>query len=676
MLTFYRGKFICTQTDDCEATEIMRDHQDVAMQEPGRWETMTAVRDELAGIEKRQSHLAQGRADLDLLCKQALKELKHAKAELRKAQRKKRVDPEAMKDLQTVLSEKSKENSVALKRLHWWDRKKKEKIVDMKEKIRIRQRRLKALCAIVRNEYSKACLQADFRAGLQELCRTDDADGAPENNTPEIPLPNDFEMDVFCISANDYLKISGIKPFSDGLANTFSDARDTQIPALRTNVHVTSAHQRTKFTETFVCSVGDMVDRVKLLASGASNVPGSRTAHQCKSIFGKEMEKLAKNVKSAAENFCQRAREKVKLSLHPSLTIGAEQGRLNAMSVVESWGSTSRRNRWSRSPDQNGLYHGTYFATIRRDGCYISPAAGPVDFNQELCDLMEKEFSTSWQQTMDAAFQSFLDELENKVAALCVEVDKALVSEFRRTGTDLGRLQEIANIASRTCGTFVKSEFEMLRRHSTEAQRIVSRSLLPMLQERMKDGYREAMCVPKGTGSFLRMKAAVVGHSRDAVLSMFDESTIQLLKAIDKLVTTMGEMTEAVSTRITSALSGVYSVCWEDHTSRTPVDPAMLAKIRACRAKLLPDLNRLFEWQKSAMDLVGIDRVDLELDMMAVASLQTCIEERFKQAERNGEVIDLRDSVDDMKILESTTSRQPRSALASAGAARFKADPG
>jgi hypothetical protein len=40
------------------------------------------------------------------------------------------------------------------------------------------QRPLKALCAEVRNEYSKKCLQKDFRAGLEELTRgADEEDG-------------------------------------------------------------------------------------------------------------------------------------------------------------------------------------------------------------------------------------------------------------------------------------------------------------------------------------------------------------------------------------------------------------------------------------------------------------------------------------------------------------------
>jgi hypothetical protein len=653
----------------------MRDHQDVAMEELGRWETMTALRDDLAGIEKRQSDLAQEREDLELLREQALQELKNAKADLREAYRNKDVDLEAREDLQTVLAKKKKDSSVALKHVHSWDSKNKEKIDEMKEQIRIRQRRLKALCATVRNEYSKACLQADFRAGLKELYRKDDDEGTQENNAPEIPLPKDFEMDVFCISANDYLKISGIKPSSDGLANTFSDARDTQIPALRANVHVSTAHHRTKFTETLVSSVGDMVDRVKILAADASNTPGGRTSSQCQSIFEREMEKMAKNVRLAADNFCQQARQKVNVSLHPSLKIGAEQGRINAMSVVQSWGSTSRRNKHHRSPDQNGVHYGTYFATVRRDGCYVSPSAGPVDFNQELCDPMEKEFGANWQQTMDAAFRSFLNELENKVAALCAEVDKALVSGFRSTGMDLGRLQAIANTASRTCLTFVKTDFEIMRRHATDTQRNLNRSLLPLVQSRMKAGFTGAMCVPRGTGTFLRMKDAVSGHSRGAVMSMFDESTIQLLKAIDQLVATLGAMAQAVSKRITSALSGVYSVCWEEHTSRSLIDPAMHEKIRACRDKLLPDLNRLFDMQKGAMDLVGIEREDLELDVTAVASLEIRLDEQYKQAEQNGDVIDLCDSDDDMSWLETTTSLR-RSTFASVDTVRIKADPG
>ena len=78
------------------------------------------------------------------------------------------------------------------------------------------QKKLKALCASVRNEYSKNCLQADFRSGLKELYRKDDDDNGSDGNEAQTALPDDFNMEVFCISANDYLKLMKIKPSRDG----------------------------------------------------------------------------------------------------------------------------------------------------------------------------------------------------------------------------------------------------------------------------------------------------------------------------------------------------------------------------------------------------------------------------------------------------------------------------
>ena len=67
----------------------------------------------------------------------------------------------------------------------------------------------KQMCAIVRNEYSTSCLQADFRAGLKELYRKDDDDD--DGTQADKDLPDFEDMSVFCISANDYLKVMKIK---------------------------------------------------------------------------------------------------------------------------------------------------------------------------------------------------------------------------------------------------------------------------------------------------------------------------------------------------------------------------------------------------------------------------------------------------------------------------------
>lgn len=89
-------------------------------------------------------------------------------------------------------------------------------------------------------------------------------------------------MDVDCISANDHLKIQGIKPSSDGPPRCFTKPEDTQIPTLRAFVHETTAKHRVSFTEAFVNNASDMLDRVKLVAADAKYVPSGRFSRRCK----------------------------------------------------------------------------------------------------------------------------------------------------------------------------------------------------------------------------------------------------------------------------------------------------------------------------------------------------------------------------------------------------------
>jgi hypothetical protein len=66
--------------------------------------------------------------------------------------------------------------------------------------------------------------------------------------------------------------------------------------------------------------------------------------------------------------------------------------------------------------------------------------------------------------------------------------------------------------------------------------------------------------------------------------------------------------------------------------------------MRKCRDRLLPDLNRLRQTQDEAMRLLGIEREDLELDVLAVDTFEQRQEKKLKEAFEKGEVIDLCDS--------------------------------
>lgn len=435
----------------------MRDHYDVAQSVPGRWEEMNELLDKINSYEfklnklqNEEEILREKWEDANLLveerneelielqdeCEDDSDEVVQAKEDLKKARE---YSDKMLNDLSTW-----KENNVAERE-------------QTQSRCAVEQRKLKTLCALVRNEYSTKQLQLDFLAGLKELYRkSDDESENDGQDRTVIALPDDFNMDVHCISSNDYLKIQGIKPKSDGPPTTFSEAEDTNIPKLRTFVHGITKNHRLSFAKSFVNNTSDLLDRMKLLAVGAAQVPSGRSSIQCMRLFQKEVEQISEKIDPLAKDFANKLKDKVKKNLEPALANGAQKGISSAMPVVNSWGSKSRRTRHHRSPENNGLYWATYQATVRRGGVFTSGSAGPIDMNQELCDPMEKEFSVDWQRTLDSALRTHLGDAEKKVSDICEAVNKVIQSSFEEVGMDKNRLANMSTTANRCCKNAVQ----------------------------------------------------------------------------------------------------------------------------------------------------------------------------------------------------------------------------
>ena len=655
--------FICTQTDDCEATEIMRDHADVAQKVPGRWERMNKISSKISDLEKEISDLAQAEDDLKRDWEEAdqmkqykeehLEELHEDIGATNDDEIEIQVDVEELERARQDLDETKVAAGNALRQLRDWRDTNQIRIDQMHVLCQLQQRQLKTLCATVRNEYSKKCLQDDFKAGLKDLYRRGDVEDEEDGNAPpETVLPEDFEMDVYCISANDYLKIQGIKPTIDGLPNTFDLADDTQIPNLRMFVHETTARHCASFAKSFVNNASDMLDRVKLLAVDAANVPSGRSALQCMRFFKQEVTKIGDRIQPLTKDFTKKMEQKVTSSLEPALKTGAAKGIAAAMPICQSWGSKSRRTKQFRDPQHNGLYWGTYNATVRREGVFTSPSAGAIDMNQELADPMEKEFSTDWQRTMDNALRTHLVECETRVQSICSSINQAITSAFAKEGMDKERLSNMSNTANRSCANAVKAAFAAMRRLATDTQRNLNRSLLPLVKDRMKQSYTAALGAPRGAGVFNRMKHEIETTAQRNVLSMFDESGVELLKGIDGMVTRLVTLISESSQTISKHLEDVYSICWDDQSEKSRmIDPVMKQKVRACRDGLLPDLNKLCKDLDGAREIVGIQRECLDIDVMAVETLDNTIKRKLDEAKDKGEIVDLCDSDEDVETI-------------------------
>lgn len=649
--------FICTQTDDCETTEIMRDHEDVARLVPGRWEQMTSARDIIAGLEKELSEYFHQEDNLKVELEEADQSVKDLREEIKDARADSETtitidaendeagDNNVVQVLEKELKEKKQLTSAILSKLDDFRKANKEKVEAMETKSLAVQKRLKAMSALVRNEYSTKCLQEDFRAGLEEMTKPADEmqDGTTENPPP--PLPDDFELQVHCVASNDYLKIQKIKPTSDGPPNTFATVQDTHIPSLRLAVHNTTARFRTTFTTTFVNTASDFLDRVKLCA--AEDREDSASGHLFQKAFETEMKAVESKIVPIVSTFIRTAEEKVNKTLHPSLNTGAAKGSRAALQTVTSWGSKNRRSRQFRSPEQNGLFWSTYGAVARRSGSYVSGSAGEVDFNQELCDPMEKEFSSDWQQIMDGAIRGYLASAERKVNELFAGLSNDVATAFARAGMESSRLNTMANTAKRTCTTALKTAFMEMRSTASDIQRDLNRSLLPKVTARMEPGYAATVGVPGGSGKFARMKEALQIHAGTVVHSMFSEATQELLKAISGLIKQLASMIQATGPLMYKSLASVYSVCWEDQQNQFQlVDPVVQEKMRACRNKLLPDLARLRQAQDGALVLIGIEREEEEFELCRVDTWEDRNAKKMNAAKENGNFVDLLDSDD------------------------------
>ena len=228
---------------------------------------------------------------------------------------------------------------------------------------------------------------------------------------------------------------------------------------------------------------------------------------------------------------------------------------------------------------------------------------------------------------------------------ICKDVSDALLPAFSKAGVEKARIRTIWTTANRSYATAVKAAFAEMRNFATDTQRDLSRSLLPLIQQRMKAGYENTTHVAGGAGKFNRMKHAMETHSHGAVTSMFDDSMTQLLAAIQKMIKELCDKVKDLVETISKCLSDVYSILWDEQSqSSEKLDLEMQAKVRQCRDALLPLLNDVRKSQGEAMQLIGLEHEDPECEATQVLSGDAILDKAYREAEARGEVIDLCDS--------------------------------
>ena len=71
------------------------------------------------------------------------------------------------------------------------------------------------------------------------------------------------------------------------------------------------------------------------------------------------------------------------------------------------------------------------------------------------------------------------------------------------------------------------------------------------------------------------------------------------------------------------------------------MDPELMKIMRDCRNALLPDLNELVDKQQSACKLLGIEREDIELDVLGVETFEQSLGRKLEEAKQKCERISI-----------------------------------
>jgi hypothetical protein len=273
---------------------------------------------------------------------------------------------------------------------------------------------------------------------------------------------------------------------------------------------------------------------------------------------------------------------------------------------------------------------------------------------------------------MDASTRTLIAKSKIEVLQLCDLLKGDLIVALTKAGFEQARLVTMMTAAARGSSTALNTAFGQMNQMSTHLQRELTRSLLPQIKQRMNPSYEAAVNVPGGGGKFDRMKSAMDSTSRKAFSSMFSETLEKMRQEIlamsKKLAGAIANTTEVMR----RSYGAVLSICWDNGSigKSSTIDPEVQQKMRECRDSFLPKLQDLLKVQKESGDLLGIERDDLDLDVMQVESFEEKLKKREQDARLKGNAFDLCDdaavdvSVVPMNRIKSEPGIEPTAAKA------------
>ncbi|KAI0432051.1 hypothetical protein F5Y09DRAFT_302853 [Xylaria sp. FL1042] len=392
---------------------------------------------------------------------------------------------------------------------------------------------VKVRCIQGRNDYTRSAIKYDFAMGIKELDQENAADEDDATFDPDEDIRDYDEvarsLPVFCVSSRAYQKLSGKLEKDDFQSYGFRSVEDTEIPKLQQHAKKLTEAGRANHCRQFLNELSQLINSMKL--SSAANDTTSNLTEDEKSREEKHLKKLLEHLEEELESSLKQSISLIRAALQEHIF---DNINASTPSAIEAAPDTAYS--WGAPRAEGGLYWATYKATVRRQGVY-SGASGPRDFNQDLFDPISRSLATGWERTFQRRLPSILNLFAKEVAKKLKhfhETAKARAEQRRINAAGLVTLSSQIQAHTR----IVESLPDVARQKITESQREASRQFTPVICKAMTDAY--TICTNEyGTGSYARMKEAMVNHVDTIRHSMFGESAEVVKESLEAMCRTV-----------------------------------------------------------------------------------------------------------------------------------------
>ncbi|KAI0043416.1 hypothetical protein FA95DRAFT_1546454 [Auriscalpium vulgare] len=425
-------------------------------------------------------------------------------------------------ELEATLSEHVDEHSAAVQTLSDVETQLREEL----ERSSAVQMEMNAYVSHKRSEWAKRELKADFKLGIAQSEGLQDYEGGAGQAESANELP------VFCCSSRDYLRLQGLLP-GDGPATCFSDPAGTEIPALQEwCIHLTlptrlkAAARYHARLNAFVTTVAEHVAIANSTVNpgyGALKLYWQTTNDEDDPDADGEIDE-SEEPQGLSGNLVWRFDRIV------SAEIGNIQGAIEKTlaNVCKSSADTAA----AAAPNfveevTSGMWWNTFRATLRRHGSWRT------DINEGLADPLTDGIADVWADTfrgelfadvypkIEAAAKQVILEMEAR-ADLVVRADVRKYG-WRAVGNLLASVRDAVEGAEKALG---------------DAQRQISRTIVPFIQKGLTEGYENALAEGRlgGKGVSARERAKFQEFVNATCAALFNKCSTMILRDLDNAV--------------------------------------------------------------------------------------------------------------------------------------------